>query len=132
AHGQAAVPRRQLPRDDPRADGRRMSKSLGTGIDPTDLIVEHGADATRYGLLKMASTQDVRFSHGAIEEGAKLANKLWNVSRLLLANVGDAVRGLRPRDVEERWILARLDAARAELEGSIAEFEFSAATSTLY
>ena len=45
-------------------DGRRMSKSLGTGIDPTDLIAEHGADATRYGLLKMSSTQDVRFSRG--------------------------------------------------------------------
>jgi valyl-tRNA synthetase len=113
-------------------DGRRMSKSLGTGIDPTDLIAEHGADATRYGLLKMASTQDVRFAQGAIEEGRKLGNKLWNVSRLLLANVGDAQPDLRPRAIEERWILARLDAARAELERLIAEFEFSAATSTLY
>jgi valyl-tRNA synthetase len=65
-------------------DGRRMSKSLGTGIDPTDLIEQHGADATRYGLLKMSSTQDVRFSAGMIEEGRKLANKLWNVARLML------------------------------------------------
>ena len=61
-------------------DGRRMSKSLGTGIDPLDVIAEHGTDATRYGLLKMSSTQDVRFSYGAVEEGRKLANKLWNVS----------------------------------------------------
>jgi valyl-tRNA synthetase len=113
-------------------DGRRMSKSLGTGIDPTDLISEHGADATRYGLLKMASTQDVRFSQGAIEEGAKLANKLWNVARLILANAGDVRPEARPRDLEERWILARIDAARAGLESSIAEFEFSPATSTLY
>ena len=66
------------------ADGRRMSKSLGTGIDPLELIAKHGADATRYGLLKMSSTQDVRFAEGALEEGRKLANKLWNVSRLLL------------------------------------------------
>ena len=43
-------------------DGRRMSKSLGTGIDPLDVIAEYGTDATRYGLLKMSSTQDVRFS----------------------------------------------------------------------
>ena len=113
-------------------DGRRMSKSLGTGIDPTDLIAEHGADSTRYGLLKMASTQDVRFSAGAIGEGRKLSNKLWNVSRLLLANVGEATPEPRPRDLEERWILARLDAARAELETLIPEFEFSAATSLLY
>ena len=60
-------------------DGRRMSKSLGTGIDPMEPIEEYGADATRYGLLKISSTQDVRFSYGAIEEGRKLAIKLWNV-----------------------------------------------------
>jgi valyl-tRNA synthetase len=113
-------------------DGRRMSKSLGTGVDPTDLMERYGADATRYGLLKMASTQDVRFSPGPIEEGAKLANKLWNVARLILANAGEAKPDERPRDVEERWILARLDAARAELESAIAEFEFSPATNALY
>ena len=101
-------------------------------MDPSDLIEEHGADATRYGLLKMSSTQDVRFSVGAIEEGRKLANKLWNVSRLILANVGDALPEIRPRGIEERWILARIDAARAEIERAIAAFEFSAATSTLY
>ena len=93
-------------------DGRRMSKSLGTGIDPLEVIGSHGADATRYGLLKMSSTQDVRFNVGMIEEGRKLANKLWNVSRLILANAGDARPDLRPTSVEERWILARLDAAR--------------------
>ncbi|MDQ4018358.1 MAG: class I tRNA ligase family protein, partial [Actinomycetota bacterium] len=58
-------------------DGRRMSKSLGTGLDPLDVIEKHGADATRYGLLKMSSSQDVRFAEGAVEEGRKLANKLW-------------------------------------------------------
>ncbi|MDQ3668943.1 MAG: valine--tRNA ligase, partial [Actinomycetota bacterium] len=47
-------------------DGRRMSKSLGTGIDPLDVIADHGADAVRYGLLKMSSTQDVRFSYDAV------------------------------------------------------------------
>jgi len=57
-------------------DGRRMSKSLGTGIDPLEIIGAHGADATRYGLLKMSSTQDVRWSIGTVEEGRKLANKL--------------------------------------------------------
>ena len=81
-------------------DGRRMSKSLGTGIDPLEPIEQHGADATRYGLLKNSSTQDVRFSYGTIEEGRKLANKLWNVSRLILQNAdgaSSAARAARPR-----------------------------------
>ena len=97
-------------------DGRRMSKSLGTGIDPLELIAEYGADATRYGLLKMSSTQDVRFSAQPIEEGRKLANKLWNASRLLLDGRRDASAAARPSSVEERWILARIDATRAEVE----------------
>jgi valyl-tRNA synthetase len=113
-------------------DGRRMSKSLGTGIDPLETVNEHGADATRYGLLKMSSTQDVRFSTGPIEEGRKLANKLWNVSRLILMNAGDPPPEARPRDVEERWILARLDAARAGMEQHLGEYEFAQAVNRLY
>jgi valyl-tRNA synthetase len=113
-------------------DGRRMSKSLGTGMDPVDVIVEHGADATRYGLLKMSSTQDVRFSEGFIVEGRKLANKLWNVSRLILANAGDARPEARPQAIEERWILARIDSARGELEDSIGSFDFAGAVNVLY
>src|SRR3954452_1558138 len=73
------------------SDGRRMSKSLGNGVDPVELIEQHGADATRYGLLRMSSTQDVRFSPQPIEEGRRLANKLWNASRLLLTNAGGEV-----------------------------------------
>jgi valyl-tRNA synthetase len=113
-------------------DGRRMSKSLGTGIEPDEVVEQYGADAARYGLLKMSSTQDVRFSAGFIEEGRKLANKLWNVARLILANVGDARPAVEPRDVEERWILARLDATRAQLEGHWERFEFAAGANALY
>jgi valyl-tRNA synthetase len=113
-------------------EGRRMSRTLGTGVDPEDALGPYGADATRYGLLKMTSGQDPRFSFGSIEEGRKLANKLWNVSRLILMNVDDAVPGERPRDLEERWILARLDAGRAELEAALARFDFAAAVKLLY
>ncbi|MCA1676759.1 MAG: class I tRNA ligase family protein, partial [Actinobacteria bacterium] len=113
-------------------DGRRMSKSLGTGIDPLLTVDEHGADATRYGLLKNSSTQDVRFSVGAIEEGRKLANKLWNVSRLMLANANGVSPELRPQALEEHWIVARLDAALAEIEERFAAYEFAAAVATLY
>jgi valyl-tRNA synthetase len=113
-------------------DGRRMSKSLGTGIDPLELVDEHGADATRYGLLKLTSGQDVRFSRGAIEEGRKLANKLWNVSRLILSNTSGAGHQARPQETVERWILARLDETRAELEGDYAAFDFAHAVDRLY
>jgi valyl-tRNA synthetase len=113
-------------------DGRRMSKSLGTGIDPLDVIAEHGADATRYGLLKMSSTQDVRFSYGAVEEGRKLANKLWNVSRLILGAAANATPEVRPQALEERWILARIEATRAEVERLMGEFDFSHTAQALY
>jgi len=113
-------------------DGRRMSKSLGTGIDPMEPIEQYGADATRYGLLKISSTQDVRFSHGAIEEGRKLAIKLWNVARLILQNAEGVAPALDPRQLEERWILARIDAARAELEDTWQGFDFAESTATLY
>jgi valyl-tRNA synthetase len=113
-------------------DGRRMSKSLGTGIDPIEMVDANGADATRYGLLKMSSAQDFRFSLGAIEEGRKLANKLWNVSRLILSNADDAAPELSPTSVEERWILSHLETARGHIERSLEAYEFAETVNTLY
>ncbi|MGZ4320029.1 MAG: valine--tRNA ligase [Gaiellaceae bacterium] len=113
-------------------DGRRMSKSLGTGIDPLELIDRHGADATRYGLLKLTSSQDVRFSAGALEEGRKLANKLWNVSRLILTNAGEARAELRPQETAERWMIARLGSGQSAIDASLERFEFAPAVDALY
>ncbi len=113
-------------------DGRRMSKSLGTGVDPLEMIDQHGADATRYGLLKISSTQDVRFAPGAIEEGRKLANKLWNVSRLILQNAEGVESGIEPTALEERWILARIDEAREQIEEAWGAFDFATAVNVLY
>jgi valyl-tRNA synthetase len=112
-------------------EGRRMSKSKGTGIDPVELIDAHGADATRYGLLKMSSTQDVRFTSVPIEEGRRLANKLWNASRLLLLAGAEEVDA-RPSSLEERWILARIEATRAELQKDLDTYEFAHAVDRLY
>src|SRR6266550_2643723 len=112
--------------------GGRMSKSLGTGVNPLAAIETYGADATRYGLMKMASSQDVRFSEGAIEEGRKLANKLWNVSRLILQATEGATPEVRPQTVEERWILARLSQAQRDVERLLGEFDFSHLVTELY
>jgi valyl-tRNA synthetase len=111
--------------------GGRMSKSLGTGMNPLALIDEHGADATRYGLMKMASSQDVTFSEGAIEEGRKLANKLWNASRLLI-QAGLTELAERPSSLEERWILARLSATQTAIEQYLPAFDFSHLVGELY
>jgi valyl-tRNA synthetase len=112
-------------------DGRRMSKSLGTGLNPLELIDQHGADATRYGLLKLSSTQDVRFSIGAVEEGRKLANKLWNASRLVLG-AGAPQGSEAPEALEERWIVARLEQTRREVEQDLETFDFAHAVDRLY
>jgi valyl-tRNA synthetase len=132
-------------------DGRRMSKSLGTGIDPLMLIdggprppvfteggdfPAYGADAVRYGLLAMSSTQDVRFNEGTIAEGRQLANKLFNASRLVLLRVPEGVtvpaEVPTPTTVEDTWILSRLQAAEADVAEAIGAFEFHRATRALY
>ncbi len=133
-------------------DGRRMSKSLGTGIDPMDLInggprppvfgdgthppgdfPAYGADALRWGLLAMSSTQDVKFAEDKIAQGLQLTNKLWNASRLVLLGVGSEARAAAtPTRVEDRWILSRLERAKDEVRDRIARYEFSPAALGLY
>jgi valyl-tRNA synthetase len=113
-------------------DGRRMSKSLGTGIDPLELIERYGTDATRYGLLKNSLTQDVRFSKSAIEEGGKLANKLWNAARLVVTACEGALPAEKPSSLEEHWILARLSETQRRVETLLAEFDFAHTMDELY
>jgi valyl-tRNA synthetase len=113
-------------------EGKRMGRTLGTVVDPEDVLEPFGADATRYGLLWMTSSQDPRFSIGSIEEGRKLAIKLWNVSRLILQNTADEQPDLRPRELEERWVLARLEAGRAELEELLGRYDFAGGVRLLY
>ncbi len=132
-------------------DGRRMSKSLGTGIDPLDLIEggprppvfpqgdefpAYGADALRWGLLAMSSAQDVHFSEDKVAQGLQLTNKLWNAARLILLGVervGTDIRGQRrPVAVEDRWILSRLERAKAEVAARIERYDFSHAALAVY
>jgi valyl-tRNA synthetase len=115
-------------------DGQRMSKSLGTGIDPLEEIEKHGADAVRFGLLAMASTQDVRYSAQRVKQGEDLTNKLWNASRLVLTNV-EGVTPLQPRDasrVEDRWIVSAVERHTKRVDELIATHRLSAAAYELY
>src|SRR6188472_4547022 len=125
-------------------DGRRMSKSVGTGIDPLDEIDVHGADALRFGLLAMSSTQDVRYSDAKVQQGRDLANKLWNASRLILLNVAetpadgtetslyDTKSSRRPAQIEDRWILSRLERTIASVTEKLDGYDFAHAAQEAY
>ncbi len=122
-------------------DGRRMSKSLGTGIDPLEEIERHGADAVRFGLLAMSSTQDVRYSAEKVGQGQALANKLFNAARFALLRIHASIgpRALAelepeplPRTVEDRWILSRLACIEADTAARIEDYDFSHAALGLY
>jgi valyl-tRNA synthetase len=115
-------------------DGRRMSKSLGTGIDPLEEIDEHGADALRFGLLAMSSTQDVRYSPQRVKQGRDLANKLWNASRLILMGVDEDAEpsAAAATTLEDRWIVSRLERASRRVTELFDGFRFSPAVLELY
>ena len=115
-------------------DGRRMSKSLGTGIDPLEEIGEHGADALRFGLLAMASTQDVRYSPQRVKQGRDLANKLWNASRLILLGVDEDAEpsAAAAETVEDRWIVSRLERTTRRVSELLDGFRYSPAVLELY
>ena len=115
------------------ADGRRMSKSLGTGVDPIDAIAEHGADALRFGLLVMSSTQDVRWSAEKVEQGQGLANKLYNASRLVVLSIDpEAAPRPQPSAIEDRWILSRLLRIDRQLHDRLGSYDFAHAALELY
>jgi valyl-tRNA synthetase len=129
-------------------DGRRMSKSLGTGIDPSDLIhggarppvyeeggefPAYGADALRFGLLAMSSSQDVRFNEERVKQGRDLANKLWNAARLVLLRVSDVEPDpSAATTVEDRWIVSRLERLTERTTELYDGFRFSSAALELY
>jgi valyl-tRNA synthetase len=121
-------------------DGRRMSKSLGTGIDPLQEIEKHGADAVRFGLLAMSSAQDVRYSAEKVQQGQALANKLYNAVRFALLRIaeqpgvelGSLSAQPQPGAVEDRWILSRLQRVKADLAARIETYDFSHAALSLY
>jgi valyl-tRNA synthetase len=114
-------------------DGRRMSKSLGTGIDPLELIDRQGADALRFGLLMMSSTQDVRFSADRIDQGRQLVTKLWNAARLVRDRGGRVgVEAPEAAGLADRWIASRIAAATEEAAGLLAGFQFAALADLVY
>ena len=120
------------------ADGRRMSKSLGTGVDPRDLLAKYGADALRAWATSVAmSSQDVRFDESRVEGYRRFCNKLWNATRLVLRTPGtppsESPGTLEAREhLEDRWILSRLSAATRDITTGIENFKFQDSINAAY
>ena len=120
------------------ADGSRMSKSKGTGVDPRDIIKKYGADALRAWSASVAmSSQDVRYDESRIEGLRRFGNKLWNATRLVLLSVEGAQESGPPDPaalelLEDRWILSRLAYAREAVTKGIEDFEFQDSMTAAY
>ena len=119
------------------AEGRKMSKSLGNGVDPMDVIEQYGVDSLRWFLANgSAPGQDVRFSTDKMDAAWNFINKIWNASRYVLMNVGDLnLDNLsigQDLTLADRWILARLQTTIADVTRLFERFEFGEAGRILY
>ncbi len=119
------------------AQGRRMSKSLGNGIDPREVIDEYGADALRFTLVAAAPTgTDIHLAPEDFRIGRNFANKLWNAARYVLMNVP---ADFEPVDIDvdaleppDKWILHRLDASTEAVDRALASFRMNDAAQAIY
>ena len=121
------------------AQGRKMSKSLGNGIDPLEIIDKYGADALRFALATgNAPGNDMRFSDEKIEAARNFANKLWNASRFVLMNLknDDETLLTEPKEsdlkIEDKWILSRLNELVKSVNTNIENYELGIALAEIY
>ena len=121
------------------AQGRKMSKSLGNGIDPLKVIEEYGADALRFALATgNAPGNDMRFSDEKIEAARNFANKLWNASRFVLMNLTESDKELlAPANesdltIEDKWILSKFNRLAKTVNDNVASYELGVALAEIY
>ena len=118
------------------AQGRKMSKSLGNGIDPLEVIAQYGADALRFTLVTGISPgNDTRFSTERVEASRNFANKLWNAYRFILMNIeGKDVKNELPAHLatEDKWILSAFNRVAKEVNENLEKFELGIAAQKLY
>ncbi len=118
------------------AQGRKMSKSLGNGIDPLEIIDKYGADALRFTLATGNSPgNDMRFSDEKVEASRNFANKLWNAARFVLMNLNDdepAPHVPENLSLEDKWILSRFNTLVKDVTDNLDKFELGLAVQKLY
>ena len=118
------------------AQGRKMSKSLGNGVDPLDVISVYGADALRFTLVTGNSPgNDLRFSEEKVSASRNFANKIWNAARFILMNIeGKDIECALPKKLytSDKWILNRFNNVTAAVTENLEKFELGMAVSKLY
>ena len=118
------------------AQGRKMSKSLGNGVDPIEVIDQYGADALRFSLATGNSPgNDMRFLEEKVQSSRNFANKLWNAARFIRMNLGDGDVALTLPDtlgMEDKWILSRFNRLVKEVTDNLEKFELGIAVQKLY
>jgi valyl-tRNA synthetase len=120
-------------------EGRRMSKSLGTGIDPMDLIEKYGADATRFGIILQTNRdqQALKFDERSIVAARNFVNKLWNINRFIemnweAQNSKSQISNFKPQTLFDKWILTRLNFIIDSVTKKIKNYELGEAAKELY
>ena len=116
-------------------EGKRMSKSLGTGVDPLLLIEEYGADATRFGICwQVSSLQDIKFDGTKVVAGKKFCNKLWNASRFVMSNLEGKFEIKKPkgRTSADKKILKELEKIVKKTNKNLDKYEFGKALQGMY
>ncbi len=118
------------------AQGRKMSKSLGNGIDPLEIIEQYGADALRFTLVTgNAPGNDMRFSIEKVEASRNFANKIWNAARFILMNIDDdepAPHVPENLAIEDKWIISKLNTLVKDVNENIDKYELGVAVQKLY
>ena len=115
--------------------GRKMSKSLGNGIDPLELVDEYGADALRFSLaVGVRLGGDLRFSPEKVLNARNFANKIWNAARFVLMNTGETVKPIDEAglDISDKWILSRFCETVADVTELIEKFELGMAAQKVH
>lgn len=118
-------------------DGKRMSKSLGTGVDPLMLIEKFGSDAVRFGLIwQTMGNQDMHWSEEHVVAGRKFCNKIWNSARFVLLQIVrselDVAKKPEPKTAEDKKILAEFNKVKKTVDKQIEKYEFGQALHELY
>ena len=118
------------------SQGRKMSKSLGNGIDPTEIIAKYGADTLRFSLINgVAAGSDMRFSDEKIEGARNFMNKIWNASRFVLMNAeGQKISDIKDckLTIADKWIITKLNRTIKEVTLNMEKYEMGVALANLY